>query len=198
MLMWQAACRALPSERWFVVVTASVVHAVTLWGFCAFFAALEAAAACRRHKIQRRPAAVQGLDKLNARAFREQVLGTCVVVPIAVWLVYPLMRWRGIVVCGLESANDDSGGGNGGFITAEDGWRLAKNVALMIACCDTMFYWTHRACHASRFLYKHVHKQHHEFKGTTIWASNIFRRPTWYLTFSGRAAGCDAGRAVSS
>jgi sterol desaturase/sphingolipid hydroxylase (fatty acid hydroxylase superfamily) len=156
--MWQAACRALPSERWFVVVTASVIHACTLWGFCAFFAALEAAAACRRHKIPRRPAAVRGLDELNGRALREQVLGTCVVVPLAVWLVYPLMRWRGIVVCAPEYSG--GGGGDGDGMAAGDWWRLAKDVALMIACCDTMFYWTHRACHASRFLYKHVHKQH--------------------------------------
>ena len=129
-LMWQAACRALPSERWFVVVTASVIHAVTLWGFCALFYALEAAAACRRHKIPRRPAAVRGLDELNGRALREQVLGTCVVVPLAVWLVYPLMRWRGIVVCAPEYSG--GGGGDGDGMAAGDWWRLAKDVARLV------------------------------------------------------------------
>ena len=96
-LMWQAACRALPSERWFVVVTASVIHAVTLWGFCALFYALEAAAACRRHKIPRRPAAVRGLDELNGRALREQVQAKCGLSPeIGLHPVFhiPWLRWH--------------------------------------------------------------------------------------------------------
>ena len=32
---------------------------------------------------------------------------------------------------------------------------------------------THRALHTPR-LYKHVHKKHHEFKATTVWASEYF------------------------
>ena len=31
-----------------------------------------------------------------------------------------------------------------------------------------------KSCHASPLLYKYVHKQHHDFKATTIWASEYF------------------------
>ena len=31
---------------------------------------------------------------------------------------------------------------------------------------DALFYWSHRAMHESRWLYKHVHRQHHQFVHT--------------------------------
>ena len=44
----------------------------------------------------------------------------------------------------------------------------------MVIGCDTMFYWVHRLLHDNKWLYRTVHKQHHEFKGTTVWASEYF------------------------
>ena len=44
----------------------------------------------------------------------------------------------------------------------------------MLVGCDTLFYWTHRLLHANGWLYRVVHKQHHEFKATTVWASEYF------------------------
>ena len=38
----------------------------------------------------------------------------------------------------------------------------------------TLFYWMHRLLHANGWLYRVVHKQHHEFKATTVWASEYF------------------------
>ncbi len=35
---------------------------------------------------------------------------------------------------------------------------------------DTTFYWSHRALHHPA-LYKHFHKQHHEYKGTIGFAA---------------------------
>ena len=42
----------------------------------------------------------------------------------------------------------------------------------MIAGCDTLFYWTHRALHQPP-LYRLLHKKHHEFKASTVWASEL-------------------------
>eukprot|EP00750_Incisomonas_marina_P028387 INCI6692.2.p2 GENE.INCI6692.2~~INCI6692.2.p2 ORF type:complete len:150 (-),score=12.06 INCI6692.2:229-678(-) len=44
---------------------------------------------------------------------------------------------------------------------------------LMIVACDTIFYWTHRALHVPP-LYGWFHKQHHEYKASTVWASEYF------------------------
>jgi len=41
--------------------------------------------------------------------------------------------------------------------------ELVAHLAFAIAVDDTMFYWAHRALHHPR-VYKHIHKQHHEFK----------------------------------
>ena len=35
---------------------------------------------------------------------------------------------------------------------------------------DTSFYWSHRLLHHPR-LYKHFHKQHHEYRGTIGFAA---------------------------
>ena len=39
---------------------------------------------------------------------------------------------------------------------------LACHVAFAVAVDDTLFYWLHRLLHHPR-IYRHVHKQHHEF-----------------------------------
>ena len=44
---------------------------------------------------------------------------------------------------------------------------------LLIVGCDTMFYWTHRLLHVPP-LYAWFHKQHHEYKASTVWASEYF------------------------
>jgi len=43
----------------------------------------------------------------------------------------------------------------------------------MVVGCDTLFYWCHRALHTPA-LYRAIHKQHHEFRATTVWASEYF------------------------
>ena len=35
---------------------------------------------------------------------------------------------------------------------------------------DTWFYWAHRVCHEVPFLYRNIHKKHHRFFRTTVWA----------------------------
>jgi sterol desaturase/sphingolipid hydroxylase (fatty acid hydroxylase superfamily) len=47
------------------------------------------------------------------------------------------------------------------------------DIALMIAACDASFYWVHRLLHLPP-LYGWFHKQHHEYKASTVWASEYF------------------------
>ena len=48
-----------------------------------------------------------------------------------------------------------------------------RDIALQIVCCDGLFYWIHRMLHHP-VLYRLLHKKHHEFRATTIWASEYF------------------------
>jgi sterol desaturase/sphingolipid hydroxylase (fatty acid hydroxylase superfamily) len=44
---------------------------------------------------------------------------------------------------------------------------------LMILIHDTYFYWTHRLIH-HKFLFRHIHKVHHQFSNPTPWAAFSF------------------------
>ena len=50
-------------------------------------------------------------------------------------------------------------------------WSIvARDLAVAFAVNDTGFYWAHRALHVP-FLYKRIHKQHHQFKAPVAEAS---------------------------
>jgi len=43
----------------------------------------------------------------------------------------------------------------------------------MLLMSDTFFYWMHRLMHDWRWLYRNVHKMHHEFKGSVGIAAEV-------------------------
>ena len=150
-------------EQVFVTIFASLVHALTLWLPCLLFAAAERFGFWNHHKLPRPKSTAGPPDdpqnkKLNQRAMLEQIVGSLVLVPLVVHFVaYPALVASGV---GISTAPPD-------IIV------VVGDVVVMIVACDAMFYWVHRTCHHP-LLYKHIHKQHHEFKGTTIWASEYF------------------------
>ena len=142
-----------------MVFVAFVVHAVGLWGSCLFFHVCQSVEWCEKYRLPRpeRRASPESID-LDRRACFEQVLGTFIVVPVAVYLLAPVIEWRHMSVCGpLPSL----------FVAGSD-------FVIMLIGCDFLFYWTHRSLHEFKWLYRNVHKQHHEYKQTNIWASEYF------------------------
>jgi len=49
--------------------------------------------------------------------------------------------------------------------TLPEWYTVAWQVFVFVVVEDTMFYWSHRLLHHPS-IYKHIHKQHHEFKST--------------------------------
>ncbi len=69
--------------------------------------------------------------------------------PLLLWLVYPVYRWRATSFSAAQ---------------LPDPLTLLLHLAIAIAVDDTLFYWAHRLLHENKWLYRTVHKQHHEFK----------------------------------
>ena len=151
-------------DRAFFVFGATVTHAITTWLPSLLFWGADKFQWWRRYKLPReRPDMQPGLAANVTRdqtAFKEFVIGTLLIVPVMMLGAFPIVSWRGMAITGpLPPATE-----------------CIAHLVGMLVCCDTMFYWVHRACHHPR-LYKHVHKQHHEYKATNVWATEYFSPP---------------------
>lgn len=164
-------CSAWPfSEHLFVVALITGVHGGLQWLFCFFFIALDCLGWCKQYKLPREKSYMDPLlpqnIALDHTAFWEQIVGTCLGVPLFAWGLYPAMKMRGCAIC--------VGDGHISLL------HLIYEVGIMIIGCDFLFYWIHRALHLPLF-YKHIHRRHHEYKASNIWASGYFSIPDLIL-----------------
>ena len=86
-------------------------------------------------------------DALLRKAAKDAAVGHALR-PLLLWLAHPLYEWRA--------------GAAFPFGDFPPLGVLACHVAFAVALDDTLFYWLHRLLHHPR-IYRHVHKQHHEF-----------------------------------
>ena len=151
--MWEAFVASWPySERLFVTCLASTVHGVLLWAMCYFFVFIGRQEWSKQYLLPRNkkdlPSHPENI-KRDSDAFWEQVFGTFVVVPLAVYFAYPALRNAGCEVSTPVPSVD----------------ICLIHFGLMIAMCDTMFYWIHRALHHPKLYW--LHKKHHEYTGNS-------------------------------
>jgi sterol desaturase/sphingolipid hydroxylase (fatty acid hydroxylase superfamily) len=100
--------------------------------------------------------------ELLERATSDAVLNHCLR-PFLLWLTFPAYRWRGVTmfadIAGTASVSSSS--------TKEmfpSALTIACHVIVAAFVDDALFYWSHRFLHSWPWLYRTVHKQHHEFK----------------------------------
>lgn len=159
-----ALCAVWPhSEQMLFVLVVGVVHAITLWSFCYYFIVMENLGLISKYKLKRdqaymNPKLLKNI-KLNEKAYWEQIIGTFIVVPIGAFFLFYLFKYNSVQICN-----------NSNELTVT---ILIKELALMMIGCDFLFYWIHRGLHHP-LLYKHFHKQHHEYKASNVWASEYF------------------------
>ena len=150
-----------PEHLQFVLLL-NFVHFVSLWVPCWFFLALTKLRLCERYKISRdRPDMDPSLPKnvaLDKEAFSEQLVGTFVLVPLISYFgYYPLKQ------CGMPLS----------LFPLPSPSVCLLHMLLLIVLCDALFYWTHRTLHHP-LLYATLHKKHHFYKGTNVYASEYF------------------------
>eukprot|EP00035_Acanthoeca_spectabilis_P005422 m.113471 g.113471 ORF g.113471 m.113471 type:complete len:267 (+) comp13021_c0_seq5:3216-4016(+) len=162
MALFRSALWWLSEPEIEAVVWLALVHAATLWLPCALFAAADRWGFWSQYRLPRsRPDMAPTMPanmKRDADAIVEQIVGTFVVVPIIAVAAIPMLRAAGIPL--LDTPGPPTG-------------TWVRDVALMVLGCDTLFYFTHRALHHP-WLYAAIHKKHHEYKATNVWASEYF------------------------
>lgn len=131
--------------------TLEAVHAVTFTVCTLFFLAIERMPAFDKYRIRPK---VELSPKLRNAAIVNIATSHLLAIPYLAVLAYPFFRWRGIDLYGPLPS-------------------LPTAVLQILVCMvveDTLFYWIHRTLHHPR-LYKHLHKQHHQFINTVSYAA---------------------------
>jgi sterol desaturase/sphingolipid hydroxylase (fatty acid hydroxylase superfamily) len=135
------------SERETFVVTVVALHIAIVFLHLIFLQACDSFGWFRQYRIHEpmleRP--------LWIRSIVEQSIKFLFVQPvIGYYILYPLLSSRGMT---FEAPYPS-------IIV------VIRDIFVSVLCLDTLFYWAHRTLH-SKYLYKYVHKQHHEFKVNT-------------------------------
>eukprot|EP00038_Savillea_parva_P029211 m.69536 g.69536 ORF g.69536 m.69536 type:complete len:377 (+) comp8591_c0_seq1:62-1192(+) len=98
------------------------------------------------------PERPQPSDALIRKAIRDTAFSHLVIWPLGLFILYPLFRSR------LRSDVDEL--------------PSVGTFCVQYVCCmlfdDFWFYWVHRLFHEVPWLYRNIHKQHHEFKHTIV------------------------------
>ena len=132
------------SDAWIFCILMCATHDILVYSSTLFLALVDHFDLLERYKIQKSKFPPYNLYK---KAFAENVVRSILNIP-SLWAVYhALNNYNSIRLTGPL-----------------DSWLLffAKTVVFFVFL-DFMFYWSHRLAHHPA-IYKHVHKQHHEFK----------------------------------
>ena len=92
--------------------------------------------------------------ELTKATIKDIIFAHTVTIPYHYFLVWPFFAWKGIDLAGpLPSIS-----------------VAALQIVGAMLVEDTLFYWSHRMLHHP-LLYKHIHKQHHQYKYTVSYAA---------------------------
>jgi len=142
------------SERLFFCISTTVLHLSLYFGMNSMFLYWDRNGIFEKYKLDRTKA-MGPSEELIWKTKIEAAVGQALIGPVTLWFIYPLFKYFGCpdYRSQLPPAS-----------------QLFVYFLFAFVFNDFFFYWAHRTVH-SRALYKWIHKQHHEYKGTIGFAA---------------------------
>ena len=145
------------SSRGFFVAATTAVHVILYWGCNLLTWWWAKRGVLRRYKIARMQREMP-TRQLIIKTFKEAVIGQLLFEPAALFFIaWPIYRY-----CGAPAID----------AALPSFWSAFLAFVIAYVSHDWMFYWAHRACH-SAIAYRHVHKQHHTYRGSIGFAAEF-------------------------
>lgn len=142
------------SERLFFTFMTTAIHEVMYYGINCTLLAFDHYKIFASYKLDR-TAIMEVKEELLAKTLKAALVGHLIFQPLTLWLAYPICKHFGMPSISAPLP---------GMIELYGTFLISKLV------WDNMFYWAHRMLHM-KTLYKHIHKQHHQYTGSIGFAA---------------------------
>ena len=142
------------SERLFFCLSTTVLHISLYFGMNSIFLYWDRNGIFEKYKLDR----TKGMgpsEELIRKTKIEAAVGQALIGPVTLWFIYPLFKYFGSPDYRSQLPPTP---------------QLFCYFLFAFVFNDFFFYWAHRTVH-STVLYKWIHKQHHEYKGTIGFAA---------------------------
>jgi sterol desaturase/sphingolipid hydroxylase (fatty acid hydroxylase superfamily) len=152
---YRAVAKWWPYEEvYFYLAGTMIIHFVLYFGLNGFFFFCDKNGWLAQYKLPR-PQRTIPPEELVRRTVSQGLLGQIFAAPVTLYLIYNF-----VIPNPVPRLND-----------VPDPVTIYRHF-LCAAFCNTIgFYWAHRLCHESTFLYRTVHKQHHQYIGSIGFAA---------------------------
>jgi len=149
-----AALWPYSDRMWFIVGT-MLVHSVLYVLLNGFFYLCDAYGYLQKYKLTR-TSRMMPTKELIRETLRQGFVGQMVTGPVTLWVIYTYA-----LSGAMPLPTDD----------LPDPFTIFRHLALAAAFNEITFYFGHRIFHEVPWLYRSVHKQHHQFVGTIGFAA---------------------------
>jgi sterol desaturase/sphingolipid hydroxylase (fatty acid hydroxylase superfamily) len=142
------------SERLFFAFMTTFIHEVMYYGMNCTLLAFDHYGIFAQYKLDR-SAVMEVKEELLSKTIKSALVGHLIFQPLTLYFMYPIVK-----SFGMPAINAPLPGM----------FELFCSFLINKLVWDNLFYWAHRVLHM-KALYKHIHKQHHQYTGSIGFAA---------------------------